>query len=352
MSKTAFEGIRVTGLACAVPKRTELIKDYADRFDVERFIGSVGVEQRRVVDANQCSSDLCYVAAEKLIEHKKYQKDSFDAIILVTQTPDYLFPATSHVLQYRLGLPKDCIAFDINLACSGFIYGVFIASSMIKSGALNRVLLCCGDAQAHTFWMPQEDQSVAMMFGDAGTATIIERGDDVINTLLKADGSGYQVLMCPGLHSARVRIDYDHVWNEYKRICHMMDGPATFEFAIRREPESVKEFLESFGNTLDDYDYCVFHQANKFILEHTRKKLHLPKEKMPISIDRYGNTVGASIPLTIADMCPQLTKDTNRFLTSGFGAGLSWGVAGFSMTREDILPIIETEDYFKEAFTG
>ena len=335
MSKAAFEGVKVTGLACAVPKNVDYICNYAGTFNVERFVKSVGVEQRRIASPNQCSSDFCYVAAEKLIEHKQYSKNSFGGIIMVTQTPDYRIPATSHILQYRLGLGNDCVAFDINLACSGFVYGLLVAASMVKSGTLDRVLLCCGEVQ-----------------GDAGAAVIVERGSDTIKTLHKADGSGYQVLMCPGLNGGRVRIDYEHVRDEYNRVRQMMDGPATFEFAIKKEPELVKEYLEIFNETLDDYDYCVFHQANQFILEHTRRKLHLPKDKMPISIDRYGNTSLASIPLTIADMRQRIEKDSIRLITSGFGAGLSWGVAGFSMETKDILPMIETDDYFKEAFTG
>lgn len=132
-----------------------------------------------------------------------------------------------------------------------------------------------------------------------------------------------------------------------------MDGPAVFEFAISRVPRSFKEFFNAFGGGIDDYDYCVFHQANLFMLEHLRKKIRLPKEKMPVSMDRFGNTSSASIPLTIADVCQrEATGDRIRFITCGFGVGLSWGIADFFMDRKDILPVMETDEYFRDAFRG
>ena len=347
MAAAVFEGVKITGLACAVPKNIDYIRNYADKFNVEKFISSVGVEQRRVANEWQCGSDFCYEAAERLIDYKGYDRDSFDGIILVTQSPDYDAPATSHILHLRLGLSKNCMAFDINLACSGFVYGVYIAASMIKAKALERVLLCCGEAQVHSYLTPQDDPSLSMMLGDAGCAVIIEKGDDTIKGTLNADGSGYRALITPGFRN-RVKTDFDHL--QYERVCNKMDGPTIFEFAIKTEPMYINGFLDTFHETMDDFDYCVLHQANRFILEHIRRKLRLPKEKMPISIERYGNTSGVSIPLAIADLCPQLKKNVNRFIVSGFGAGLSWGVMSFSMEKEDILPVIETEEYYKEAY--
>lgn len=351
MATAIFEGVKITGIACAVPKHKDSIYDFEDSFgkeNVEKFISTTGVKERRYVHDKQTNSDLCYEAAEAIIAHKGYDKDSFDGLILVTQTPDYARPATAHVLQHRLGFSKDCMVFDINLGCSGFVYGVNIAASLIKAGALNRILLCCGEA--HTCLSPNDDKATSMLFGDAGSATIMENGNDTIKTLLKADGEGYQAILTPGVN-ARVKIDVNNF--NYDRIKETMDGSAVFEFALIRVPKSFKEFFKSFGGTIDDYDYCVFHQANLFMLEHIRKKIKLAPEKMPISMDRYGNTSSVSIPLTIADLCSRENcKENLKIISSGFGIGLSWGIADFTIDRKDILPIIETDEYFKEAFIG
>lgn len=351
MAIAIFEGVKITGMACAVPTNTDNIYDFSESFggeSVEKFIETTGVRERHFVDEKQTNCDLCYVAAERLIAHKGYEKESFDGIVLVTQTPDYARPATAHILHKRLGLSKDCMAFDINLGCSGFVYGLNIIASMIKANALKRVLFCCGEA--HTCLSPTDDKATSMLFGDAGSAMIVEGGEDTIRTLLKADGEGYQAILTPGVN-ARVKIDINNF--DYDRVKETMDGSAVFEFALTQVPRSFKEYFKTFGGEINDFDYCVFHQANLFMLEHIRKKIKLPPEKMPISMDRYGNTSSVSIPLTIADLCQrEPVKEKLHFISSGFGVGLSWGIADFTMDKSDILPIIETDDYFAEAFVG
>ena len=351
MASSVLSGVKITGLACAVPSHVDSIYDFSDSFgleNVEKFIATTGVRERRFVSDNQTNSDLCYEAAEKIIAHKGYDKSSFDAIVLVTQTPDYARPATAHVLHARLGLSKDCAAFDINLGCSGFVYGVQIVSSMVIAGGMKRVLLCCGEA--HTCLSPTDNKATSMLFGDAGSAMIIEAGDDTMHCLLKADGKGYQTILTPGIN-ARIKVDLNNL--EYDDIKETMDGSGVFEFSIIQVPKAFKEFFKTFECSIDEYDYCVFHQANLFMLEHIRKKIKLPVEKMPISMDRYGNTSSVSIPITIADLCSrENTKDEIKFICSGFGIGLSWGVLDFTMNKEDILPVIETDNYFKEAYTG
>ncbi len=351
MATAVFKGVKITGIACAVPTHIDSIYNFADSFgqeNVEKFIATTGVIERHFVSEYQTNSDLCYAAAERLISYKNYEKESIDGVILVTQTPDYARPATAHILHKRLGLSKDCMAMDINLGCSGFVYGLNVAAAMIQSGALRRILLCCGEA--HTILSPTDDKSSSMLFGDAGSAVIVEAGEDTIHTLLKADGEGYQAILTPGIN-ARVKIDIEHF--DYSRVKETMDGGAVFEFAIIQVPRAFKEYFKIFGGTINDFDYCIFHQANLFMLEHIRKKIKLPKEKMPISMDRYGNTSSVSIPLTIADLCQrEACPEQIHFISSGFGVGLSWGVADFTLDRKDILPVIETDEYFKEAFIG
>ena len=355
MATATFEGVKITGMACAVPTKVESIYDYEELFGkehVEKFIATTGVRERRRVHKKQTCSDLCCEAAEKLIAHKGYDKDSFDALFFVTQSPDYGTPATAHILHLRLGLSKNCMVFDVNLGCSGFVYGVNVAAAMIKSGAYKRVLVCCGDAFVD-HGLVDEDKGTSMLFGDAGSVMILEEGDDTIHTLLKADGEGYQAIISPGL-GARVDVDLKDLENLNLDLFQaQMDGSAVFEFAIAQVPRSFKEFFKTFGGTIQDYDYCVFHQANLFMLEHIRKKIKLLPERMPISMDRYGNTSSVSIPMTITDLigredCPEKI----HFISSGFGIGLSWGVADFVMDKKDILPIIETDSYFEAAFRG
>lgn len=348
MATAVFEGVKITGLSCAVPTHVDHIRDLSDQFDVEKFIATAGVEHRRITGERQSSSDLCYEAAERLIAHKGYDKNSFDGIVLVTQTPDYDCPATAHVLHLRLGLPKDCMAFDINLGCSGFVYALHVVAAMIKANALTRVLLCCGETKP--ILLPTDNRSTSMLFADAGSAVILEKGEDTIHTLLRSDGSGYTALIIPGIN-ARVKVDLNNL--DYDRICQKMDGAAVFEFALREVPRSFKAFFSMFGGSINDYDYCVLHQANLFMLEHIRKKLKLAPEKMPISMDRYGNTSSVTIPLTIADLCQrESVKEQIHFISSGFGIGLSWGIADFVLDRKDILPILETDAYFHEAYVG
>lgn len=351
MATAVFEGVKITGLSCAVPTHVDSVYDFSGPFgeeEVKKFIEITGVQKRHFVKEKQTNCDLCFEAAERLIAHKSYEKDSFDGIVLVTQSPDYATPATAHILHKRLGLSKNCIAFDINLGCSGFVYGLNIVSSMIKANALKRVLLCCGEA--HTCLNPINDKSTSMLFGDAGSAMIVEAGNDTIRTLLKADGEGYQALIMPGV-TARVKVDLNNL--DYDRVKSVMDGSAVFEFAIIQVPRSFKEYFKTFGGSIKNYDYCILHQANLFMLEHIRKKIKLPLEKMPISIDRYGNTSSVSIPLTIADLCQrEPVKDRIHFISSGFGIGLSWGIADFVLDAKDILPILETDAYFQEAYVG
>lgn len=351
MATAAFDGIRITGLACAVPTRTDRIYDFAGSFggeSVEKFIATTGVRERRFVHEKQTNCDLCFTAAERLLAHKGYERESVDGLVLVTQTPDYARPATAHVLHKRLGLTKDCMVFDVNLGCSGFVYGLNIVGSMLRAGALRRVLLCCGEA--HNCLCDTGDKATSMLFGDAGSAVLLEPGEGSIRTLLKADGEGYRAILTAGLNS-RVKVDLHNI--DFSLIKETMDGSAVFEFAIVQVPRAFKEFFQTFGGGIDCYDYCVFHQANLFMLEHIRKKIKLDPAKMPVSMDRYGNTSSVSIPLTIADLaarpeCPE----TLRLIASGFGVGLSWGVADFTLSKGDILPIIETDDYFQEAFVG
>ena len=349
MANAGFNNIYVSGIACAVPKKVEKTTDYIDALganEIRRFITVTGIRERHWGDIKQTTSDLCFVATERLLNEKQIEKDSIDAVIFVTQTPDYLQPATAHVLHKRLGLSKDCMAFDVNLGCSGYVYGMYLASTILQSGNIRRVLLLAGEAASNQHFKEKDK----MLFGDAGTASIIERGNTEVKCLLKADGNGYNSLIIPG-GSTRNPVDDVKSYNE--ATVEHMNGTVVFEFGINEVPKAFKEFFEINGGCINDYDYCIFQQANLFLIKHKAKRIELPLSKMPVSMDRYGNASSASIPLTIVDLCErESVRDRLKLITCGFGIGFSWGVASFTVESKNVLPMIYTDDYYEEAYHG
>ncbi|MED4888203.1 ketoacyl-ACP synthase III [Lysinibacillus fusiformis] len=350
MAIATFNNVQVSGIASAVPQNVRYIMDFKgelEEAEIKKFTKTTGVEKYHYTSEKQTTSDLCYVAAEKLIAHKQIEKDSIDAIIFLSQSPDYIMPATSHVLHKRLGLTQNCIAFDVNLGCSGYVYGLYLAATLLQKGSIKRVLFLAGDTGGYNPELKAKDK---MLFGDAGTATLIEAGQDEIQCLLKSDGAGYGAIISPkGSHRNPIK----EPLNYFEDIKGEMHGDQVFEFTISEIPKAFEEFFEIYGGEINDYDYCVFHQANRFMLKHIAKKIKLPTEKMPISIDRYGNTSSASIPLGIADICEtQEVPERLKLITSGFGIGLSWGVMNFEVNKSDVLPIIYTDAYYKEAYSG
>lgn len=349
MASVVFDKVKISGVACAVPKEKYCSADFTAEFgeeEVRKFIEMTGVKERYATHEKQTASDLCYEAARKLIDHKGYEADSFDGLIFVSQTPDYHTPATALVLHKRLGLKKDCVAFDVNLGCSAYVYGVYLMASLVASGAVKRGLLLVGDAGPYR--KRDDDHSNNMLFGSAGSATIIESGDEQIKCLMKSDGTGYKVMITPGGES-RFPIDEEH--QDWSRQRAFMDGEETFLFSITKVPSAIKEFMKDFSCSVDDFDYFAFHQANLFMLKHIAKKIKLPEEKMPVSIDRFGNTTAASIAVTITDLCQNReVPEVLRLVLCGFGIGLSWGVVSCNIESKDVLPIIHTDEYFEEAF--
>lgn len=348
MAGYIYDDVKITGIACALPTKNVKTDEYEKYFGkkvIDDFKKTTGIESRFLLNGKQTASDLCYVAAKELLNNKGLSGEDIDALIFITQYPDYKTPSTAFVLHKRLKIKKECMAFDINLGCSGFVIGISLLSGLIHSGMLHRALLLVGDADSsHPV---TEDHSLSMMFGDAGSACILEKGSGQISGLFKSDGEGYNVLISPrpGARFTNEKPEASLLDNR------QMSGEDTFLFTIKEVPKLFKQYFKTFNCTLDDYDYCVLHQANLFILNHIAKRIKLPKEKMPVSIDKYGNTDGASIPLGIVDLCEKLDTDKElKLLVSGFGIGLSWGVAGFTIKVQDVLPVIFTDEYFEEGF--
>lgn len=346
MQSMEFHNAIVSGIACAVPDNRIASDNYIDVFGestVDRFKSATGIEGRYMSDGKQTISDLSFVAAEALFEKKGLSGEDIDAVVLITQTPDYRTPSTSFLLHKRLGIKKDCLVFDINLGCSGYVNGIYVVAGLIECGMIDRALLLVGDSE--TNHQITDDTSFTMMFGDAASATIMERGTSTIRGMIRSDGEGYNMLMSP-VPGARFPGISVSSGAEYQS---RMNGDDVFLFTITKVPKLFKEFYKTFDCNENDFDYFVFHQANLMIINQIAKKLKLPMEKVPISLNKYGNTEGASIPVSIVDMCENIKQNKQiKLITSGFGIGLSWGVVSFEINSEDVIPMIVTNEYFAE----
>lgn len=346
MRSKEFCHVKVSGLACAVPDNIVSTDAYVDFYGVEaveKFKKATGVKSRFLSDGTQTASDLCFVAANSLLKKKGIEGTDIDAVILVTQTPDYAIPSTAYVLHKRLGVKKDCLVFDINLGCSAFVEGVYVIAGLIESKTISKALLLVGDSNTNR--QKTENTSFTMMFGDAGSATLLEYADEgsPVRGMIRSDGDGFNTLITP-LPGYRFPGQLACGGNGQR-----MDNADVFLFAITQVPKLFKEFFSLYDCSVDSFDYCLLHQANLMIVNQVAKKIKFSPEKVPISLDRYGNTDGASIPVGIVDLCETLKQRQKlKLIMSGFGIGLSWGVLSFEIDNDDVLPIIKTKDFFEE----
>ncbi|KND60771.1 3-oxoacyl-[acyl-carrier-protein] synthase, KASIII [Candidatus Burkholderia verschuerenii] len=328
MGLSTLHNVRFAGMTTCVTKRVvHNIDDATPQIssERERLVRNIGIQQRRLCPEWQCFSDLAFEASEKLLAELQWSRDEIDALIVVTQSPDYIIPATAIILQDRLALSHATIAFDVNLGCSGYPFGIHLLGSMIAAGTIKKGLVLVGD-KAATLKDP--------LFSDAGTATALEFDADAppMHFDLNSDGSGHKAIILPvgghrepfKLEHAIARKDDAGYWRSGLDLT--LDGPAVLSFSTQRIPPAVERVLSYADMSKDDIDYFVFHQANRMINESIRKKLGLPAEKVPSTLADFGNTSGASLPVTItARLHDTLPEKRHRLLLCGFGIGLSWG---------------------------
>lgn len=327
MSIFSVSGVALRGVVCALPNHRVENDAFVERFG-EKAVADItaltGVSTRYVADPEQTTSDLCFIAAETLLARLDWKHESVDALVFVSQTPDQRMPATSCILHGRLGLSPRCQAFDVGLGCSGYVYGAWIAAALMAAG-VRRVLLLAGDTSSRL--VAPGDRGTATLFGDAGSATAFEFAQDAlpVSFNLGTDGNGAKYLTVPG-GGFRPPPEGSTCAETLQ-----MDGSAVFGFTISRVPTLIRDILAQADRTVEDIDFFALHQANRFILKHITKKLKIPDDRLPINIDRYGNTSSASIPLLFCtDMAARLTERPTNVLMAGFGVGLSWGGALFS----------------------
>lgn len=335
MALFSINNVRVAGISACVPKRNVSNADpdeYLLMEDLQKIITTTGIENRRVVDKGVCTSDLCFEAAEKLIDDLGWDKNDIELLIFVSQTPDYILPMTSSILQDRLGLPKSCIAFDTTLGCSGYTYGLSIACSMLSATKGKKGLLLVGDTISKI--TSPKDRSTNPLFGDAGTATALcfdERAEP-ISFHLATDGSGSNAIVVSdgGQRNPANILSFEEKEFEsgiFRNDCQLyLNGMDVFNFGISQAPKSVNELLSFTEKTTQEIDFFVFHQANKLMNETIRKKLKLTPEKVPYTLKDFGNTSSATIPLTIVSQLREVvSSESKSLMLCGFGVGLSWG---------------------------
>ena len=320
-----------------LPKNKRTNEDIAHRhpeWSVEKISLKVGIEQRHLANSNETAGDMAFIAAESLLNGNKLNRDDIDYIILCTQSPDYMLPSTACVLQHRLRLSKHCGAFDYNLGCSGYVYGLGIAKGFILSGQAKNVLLLT--AETYTKYISDQDKGNKTIFGDGATATLVTSNVidgslnlEIGNFVYGTDGSGAESLIVKNgasRHPAKDGTDeFDEEGNFVRNDNHIyMDGKAIFNFTAFEVPKLVEETLNVNQTKKEDIDLFVFHQANAYMLDTVRKRCGIDVEKFFVDIKTVGNTVSNSIPIALAKAKKQCRLENVRsILISGFGVGLS-----------------------------
>jgi 3-oxoacyl-[acyl-carrier-protein] synthase-3 len=334
MGSPRIAGVGIRGIVSVVPDRERSWEQEAERFGLEemrRVVKNIGVT-RRTIAKNLCTSDLCQAAAEDLLAKLGWAKESVDAVVMVTQTPDYPSPSTACLVQQRMGLSKGIAAFDINLGCSGYTYGIWVVASLLTGGGIKRALLLAGDTVSRG--ASPHDRSVVPLFGDAGSATALEHDPAAPPLVFEfgTDGAGaihLHTLAGGGKHP--VEPD-DHVM--YPRhdgivrsnLHTYMNGAEVLTFAIQNVPKMIATLRSAVGWSADEVDKYVFHQASHFMLKNIGLTMRVPaaSNKIVYGMEGYGNTSSASIPLAMNDQLGELNERAQRLVLGGFGIGWSW----------------------------
>lgn len=357
MSFSVIDGIRIVAMSACVPENVVSNETDVNVDDSERdlLIRTTGVRQRRVVSGNTTTVDLCEIAARKIFRDIDIDPQSIDVVVMVSQSGDYYLPASSIILQDRLGLRQDVMAFDVGLGCSGYVYGLSIVSGLMKALSFGRGLLLAGDVSSLSCFVG--DKSSYPIFGDAGSATLLEGCADypAMSFNFHSDGAGFKSIIIPD-GGMRNRISEDSFTVSSigpgisrSRMHLALDGMAVFSFATTRVPVSIADLLSKAGKSVSDVDYLVMHQANLLMNETIRKKSRFGVGEALYSIESFGNTSSASIPLTmVANLYDAFPEGGLSVLLSGFGVGLSWANALVRLESVKILPLIEVSDDGRE----
>jgi 3-oxoacyl-[acyl-carrier-protein] synthase III len=350
MSFLSIPNIRISGISACVPRNKVDVKDF-DLFsseDAENFSKTTGVISRRVAASEICASDLCFEAANTLIKTLNWNKDEIECLVYVTQTPDYLLPATSPILQNKLGLPQSCMTLDISLGCSGWVYGLSVISSLISHGSIKKGILLSGDTILKTCSV--NDKSTYPLFGDAGGATALEFDPQAIPLQfnLMSDGDGADVIKINDGGYRNIVNDLSFLDNQFNigvthnKLQLHLEGMDVFTFGISKAPKSIIQLINHFELNIEEIDYFTMHQANRMMNEKIKSKLKIQDDKFPYSMSKFGNTSCASIPITmVSELKGKLESQKLKHIACGFGVGLSWGSVYFETENVVIPELVE-----------
>lgn len=322
--KTTVRGISIRGVSAAVPKKTIENMEFLGKFGerkVKMQLKVTGINRRHIANDGQEAKDLCLLAAERLLKKMGIDRNEICVMLFVSQTPSLVIPSTAFWIHDQLGLSGDCIAYDINLGCSGFVEGLNTVAAILQSQEVGKKGLLL-NADTLSNYINEEDEATSMIFGDAGTATLIERNlTDEFVCLHSVSSAKYDSIL---------------VKNHNERL--VMDGMQVFSYTLEKVVDQINSLLRKQA----DYDFYLLHQAQKYIVDNISSLSELPQEKVLTSFDEYGNTSGSSIPLTVCKnrVCFRSGRDY-RILVSGFGAGLSCASAAVTMKNPEVMEVME-----------
>jgi 3-oxoacyl-[acyl-carrier-protein] synthase-3 len=308
----------------------ESINNEFPEWSVDKISSKTGIYQRHIASEDEYTSDLAVSVAEKLFEKNNINRSDIDFVLLCTQSPDYFLPTTACIVQDKLGLPKTVGALDFNLGCSGYVYGLALSKGLVSAGIATNVLLIT--SETYSKYIHKADKSNRTIFGDAASASLIGTDGicEILDFELGTDGSGADNLIVKNGGSRNPKIDeverkdaYGNVQND---SCLYMNGPEIFSFTSSAVPELVKNTVLKNTSTLEKIDLYVFHQANKFMLNHLRKLIGINDEKFYLYLENCGNTVSSTIPIALYHAIKEnRISEGNNVLIAGFGVGYSWG---------------------------
>lgn len=358
MSFLEIKNVRISGMATAVPKNkvdNELLwkETHGSDKTFEDFKAKIGISERRY-SQQLTASDLCCKAAETLLSDLNWEKDSIEAIVCVTISPDYTLPVNACMIQDRLGLSKECYAQDICLGCSGWVYGLSVLSTLLREGNIKRGLLMTGDSKQH--WGRGDE---ALQFGCAANVTALEYipGDEGFKFNFGTDGNGFETIIMPksGMRNMKYDVDtikkFDDPFFQGSMEAVMKESEV-MRFCISRVPESINSLSEHFGVDYKKCDYLILHQATKSINDKISEIIGIDSTKAISSLEKFGNTLSASIPLTITTQLKGKIEGKDiKFICCGFGVGLSWGSVAFEVKDMMISDLVEVEENAFENLT-
>ena len=313
--------VKIKDIAYFFPKSSEtndVLKKENPDWDMDKITEKTGIKKRFISEPDQTALDLGFSAGNLILQKHNNLVKEIDLLIFITQSPDYILPTSACIIQDNLNLSNDCMAFDINQGCSGFVYGLSVAGSLIESKIASKALVICADS--YTKYIKKDDRTNRPIFSDAGAATLLVSSykDNISSFVNGTDGSGFESLIVKQGGARDLK-------KNRKKILEM-NGSEVFLFTMKRIPAAIRELLSNEKMSIEDIDLFIFHQASRLVIENLTKSLKIDPLKVFKNFEDKGNTVSATIPIALKDANEQgLLKKDNKVLIAGFGVGLSWG---------------------------